>query len=129
MIRISHGKPRVVQAEGRWGEAEPYWYVPKAGWVTLDMWLKLLWYESPVIPTLLYRMEEQIRERLKLSGMTMVWEFEALTMDLSDRMRMTALLGERSLSPWTWSDYWLRRPLLQSWCWLRNLAARHYQNA
>jgi hypothetical protein len=119
VIRICAGKPAILQADNRWGVPEPHWYLREPGWVSVEQWMKLLWFESPVVP-MLRSAETEVRERLKLSNMSTLWQFEAVTMDLQDRMRMIAVLGERTLVAWTWADYYIRRPLLKAACLFKN---------
>jgi len=54
--------------------------------------------------------EYELRQWLKRSG-TMVWQFNAVSIDMSGYERRAVALGDTNLRNWSWFDFYVRYPV------------------
>lgn len=121
-VCISAGKPRIRQAEGRWGEAVQAWYAIEPGFVYGELWERLKAYQRPFAlikaQTLgTSGMEEALRRQMALAPFpNTVWEFNARVNpsgadEPMNLIRMIAIFGEPRLVRWNWWDLHIAYPI------------------
>lgn len=129
MLRVGIGKPHLSQATGRWGEdlPRPVFYVNDFGWVGLEKWKSINYYQSkirnPLIELVPDLLEKTLRDKLGLSKQGAVWEFNALARNMEDQIRFVAMFEVNDeclkLVRWTWWDANVKYWALRAVAWIR----------
>ena len=146
MIKI--GKSLAIRQDtDRWGQLIPSWSVDSYGWIEEERWEKIKDYQTPVTilnppevmeaiktaPTseqafkILIESPIGIETKRKMSlppKPYTLWEFNALAPNKDDYIRMVAVFGEHYLVEWSDFDVYVKYPILQLICKIKNYYAR-----
>jgi hypothetical protein len=124
-------KPRLIHAEGRWGEPEPSWYVTEYGFMARSRWEQVQDFQTPPrgfeVPKKIASMEEainsplgrEIKRKLDLNPeKCTIWQMNLLASNGADYIRYCAPFGEPYLVRWSWFDVHVRAPALKCIAWI-----------
>lgn len=97
MLRVSNGAIRIsTSSDDRWGIPTKYWSVNSWGWVDLEKFQKLTYYESMPSDSerILWTLSDSIKHRLNaLQSQNCIFQFNAIrSFRKNSYIRMTAIL-------------------------------------